>query len=476
MVLALIGGAASFAMASVLVRLILAISSQSIPRSNEVSIDPLVVAFGVLLSVLTGLLIGTLPAMRATASHIWDSLKSTGVSASFGGQHQRGRSMLMVSEIALGCMLLSATALVLRSLWRLVSTDPGFRADHVLTVQLPLPLYKFSDQEKQLPEYRDEMLRRIAALPGVTAVGGSKTLPLYGGGEPYRFDIIDRGGETRHLRPTAGTYIVTQGYFEALSIPILSGRVFTASDLAQKKPAAVINKSTAKTYFAGEDPVGKYLDMGTTKLEIIGVVGDVRNEGLSKPGGTAVYIPSSIASRQKLDLFIRTTGDPLAVANQVRRAIHDFAPEQAITNIAPLEEMVHETQSQPRFFTSVLSSFGVVALLLAALGIFGVTSYNVRERTREIGIRMALGAVRSDVLRMVLRQATILLGLGIAIGLGGAVISARLLSGLLYGTGGSDPVAMASAVIVLSATTLFAALVPARHATRVDPVVALHYD
>jgi putative ABC transport system permease protein len=180
-----------------------------------------------------------------------------------------------------------------------------------------------------------------------------------------------------------------------------------------------------------------------------------------------------MAPRQKLDLFIRTAGEPLAVANQVQRAIHDFEPDQAISNIAPLEQIVHQTQAQPRFFTTVLTSFGAVALLLAALGIFGVISYNVRARTREIGIRMALGAVGSDVLLMVLRQAAILLGLGVGIGLLGAVIFGRLLSGLLYATGGSDPVALTSAVIVLSATTLVAAIVPARRATRVDPVVAL---
>ncbi len=476
MVLALIGGVASFAVAHGLVRLMVAINSQSIPRAAEIRIDPAVVVFGALLSAVTGLLIGTLPALRVTAARIWESLKATGASAGSGAQHLRGRSALMVSEVALACVLLSVTSLVLRSLWKLVNTDPGFDAGHVLAVQLPLPLYKFSDQIKQLPEFRDELLRRIAALPGVIAVGGSKTLPLYGGGEPYQFDVVNASGRTETLRPTGGTYIVTQGYFEALSIPVISGRVFTASDLAQKKPAAVVNQSTARSYWPGENPVGKSLDMGQTKLEVIGVVGDVRNEGRSKPSGTAVYIPSSIAPRQKLDLFIRTSGDPVGMANQVRRAIHDFEPDQAITDISPLEQLVHETEAQPRFFTTILSSFGAVALLLAALGIFGVISYNIRERTREIGIRMALGAVRGDVLRMVFRQAVALLGLGIGIGLLGAVVSGRLLAGQLYGISGSDPVALLSAVVVLSAVALVAAIVPARRATRVDPIVALRYE
>jgi putative ABC transport system permease protein len=216
--------------------------------------------------------------------------------------------------------------------------------------------------------------------------------------------------------------------------------------------------------------------MGETKLEVIGVVGDVRNEGLNKPGGTAVYLPSSLAPRQKLDLFIRTNGNPLMMASQVRRAIHDFEPDQAITDISPLEQLVHGTEAQPRFFTTVLSSFGAVALLLAALGIFGVVSYNVRERTKEIGIRMALGAVREDVLRMVLVQAATLLGLGVGIGLLGTLVSGRLLSGLLYEVSGSDPLALLSAVVVLSAVAMAAALVPARRATRVDPVITLRYE
>jgi predicted permease len=475
MMLALMGGAASFLFARGLITLMLALNRQSIPRAAEIHVDSGVVVFGAALSIAVGLLVGTLAAMRVTASRIWESLKATGTSATSDIHHRRGRSVLMVAQVALACVLLSVTALVLRSLSRLLNTDPGFRADHVLTVQLALPLYKLDDRGKQ-SLYRDELLRRIGSLPGVKAIGASKTLPLQGGGEPYRFDVIDALGRTQRLTPTAGTFIVTQGYFEALSIPVTSGRVFTTSDLAQNKPVAVINQSTARLYWPGEDAVGKSLDMGKDKLEVIGVVGDVHNEGLDKAGGTAVYIPSSLAPRQKLDLFIRAGGDPLAMANEARRVIHDFEPDQAINDISPLEQLLHDSAAQPRFFAAVLSSFGAVALLLAAVGIFGVISYNVRERTNEIGIRMALGAARGNVSRMVFCQAGTLLLLGIAIGLLGALVSGRLIAGLLYGVGSSDPVALVSAIALLSVVAMAAAIVPARRAMRVDPIIALRYE
>jgi putative ABC transport system permease protein len=474
--LALLGGAGSFVVAHWITFAIMALSGDSLPRAAEIHIDAAVAVFGVLLSFLTGLLIGAIPAMRVTSSHVWESLKAMSVATTSDVQQQRGRGALIVSEVALACVLLSATSLVVRSLLKLVNTDPGFNTQHVLVVQLPLPMYKFKSEDKELPLYRDELLRRVAAVPGVVAVGGSKTLPLYGGGEPYGFSVVNRSGQTQQLMPTAGTYIVTQGYFEALSIPVISGRGFTAADLAQNKMAVVINQSTAGTYWPGEDPVGRTIDISKMKLEVIGVVGDVRNEGLNKPSGTAVYFPATLAPRGNLDVFIRTSGDPLSVAGPVRQAIHDFEPDQAITDIASLEQTVHETEAQPRFFTTILSAFGGVALLLAALGIFGVISYNVRERTREIGIRMAVGAVRGDVLRMVLRQAATLLGIGIAIGLAGALVSARFLAGLLYGVGAADPVSLLAAILVLGAVALAAASIPAWRATRVDPMIALRYE
>ena len=298
----------------------------------------------------------------------------------------------------------------------------------------------------------------------MTAVGGSKTLPLYGGGEPYDFKLVNSRGKTENVVPTAGAFIVTQGYFESLAIPVVAGRVFTPADFAQSRPYVIVNRALAQAYWPGEYAVGRDLDFGRRKLEVIGVVGDVRNDGLDKASGTAIYVPASLFTRGKLDLFVRTTGAPLSVAGAVRQAIRNPEPDQAISNIEPLERQVQPTLAQPRFFTMVLSSFGAVALLLAALGVLGVISYSVRQRTHEIGIRMALGASRGVVLAMVVRRVVALLAIGATLGVFGALMCGHLLAGLLYNVHATDPMALLSSVTVLGAVALTAAMIPAARA------------
>jgi putative ABC transport system permease protein len=475
LVLALLGGAISLAVGWWITSLLVSVSGNSIPLPAAIRMDVVVVLFGAALSLAAGWLIGIVPATRLSGRREWESLKSVGLSSTSDVQNRRNRNALIVAEGALAWTLLASSALVLQSLWKLVNTDAGFDASHVLTVQLPLPLYKFSDEDKQSAAYRQELLRRVAAVPGVTAVGGSKTLPLYGGGEPYGFTLTTPSGEA-HVLPTAGAFIVTQGYFEALSIPLVSGRFFREADLVNNRPVIVISRSLAQAYWPGGDPVGSEVSMGKIKLEVIGVAGDVHNEGLDKPVGTALYLPSSLASRSKLDLFVRTSGEPISVAGAVRQAIRDLRPDQAITEIAPLQQDMEETVSQPRFFTAVLSAFGALALVLAALGIFGVISYNVRQRTREIGIRMALGASRSQVLGLVLEQAAKPLAMGAVIGLAGSLIAGRLRAGIMYGLKATDLLALLVSLAVLSTVAIIAAMIPATRATRVDPVVALRYE
>jgi len=473
-VLALLGGLASLLVAKWMCSAVLALSGSSIPRPEEIRMSTSVVLFGLALSFAAGVLIGLIPAMIVSAGRVWQALKATALSASADAGHRRGRDALIVAEVALACVLLAASALVFESLWKLVNVNPGFSPHHVLSVELPLPMYKFPESGKPtIHSYRDELLRRVAAVPGVAAVGGSKTLPLYGGGEPYDFKVVDSRGRTQSVLPTAGTFIVTQGYFEALSIPVLAGRVFTAADLAQDRLVAVINRNLAETYWPGESAVGRLLDFGKLKLEVIGVVGDVRNEGLNVGSGTALYMPENLAPRSKLDLFVRTSGNPLSVAGAVRQTIRSFEPDQAISNIAPLESQVQRTLAQPRFFTIVLSAFGAVALLLAALGVFGVISYNVRQRTHEIGIRMALGASRSDVLGMVVGHAATLLALGAAFGLAGALASGHLLHGFLYGVSAAEPTALLASFVLLGLVALAAAVIPAARAAHIHPMVAL---
>lgn len=477
-VLAGIGGLAALALAPSIASLLLRFSAGSIPRASTVAIDPGVILFAVGLTLVTGVFIGAVPAGRVINSRLADALKAVGVSVTGDTRRQRGRDALVITEIALACMLLVGSGLVLRSLWKLVSTNPGFDSSHVLTVQLSLPEYKYNSSEK-MESYRDELLRRVESVPGVVAVGGGKTMPLFGGGEPYGFSIQDPGRGIVEVTPTSGTYIVTTGYFTALKVPLVSGRVFDDKDFAHHSPVVVINEQLARHFWPGQDPVGKVLHLGksaTSTLEVIGVVGDVRNEGLSQESGTAVYFPESRAPRQKLNLFVRTKSDPMSVAGIIRRTIHDFEPDQAINDMAPLQQVLHETIAQPRFLSAVLSAFGGTALLLASVGIFGVISYNVRQRTREIGVRMALGADRRDVLVMVLRQAIVLIAIGAATGLFLAAFSGRLLAGILYGVNPSDPLVLTAAVTTLTAVAVFAAFIPAHRATRVDPMIALRYE
>jgi len=478
LVLAFIGGTIAFALAPSIAALLLRFSAGSIPRADAVGIDWAVILFAAGLTLLTGFLIGAIPAARVLGRHFVDVLKAASASVAGDTRRQRSRDALMTAEIALACMLLVSSGLVLRSLWKLLSTDPGFNSDKVLTVQLSLPEYKYHPTPK-MEAYRDELLRRVAAAPGVVAAGGSKTMPLFGGGEPYGFSIQDPGRGIVEVTPTSGTYIVTTGYFEALKIPLISGRTFNQKDFADHSTVVVVNRQLAWKFWPGENPMGKFLHLGNSakdKLEVIGVVGDVRNEGLNQESGTAVYIPESRAPRQKLNIFARTSGDPLSTAAAIRRIIHDFEPEQAINDISTLDQVLHETVSQPRFLSAVLSAFGATALILASLGVFGVISYNVRQRTREIGVRMALGADRQAVLQMILRGAMLRIGIGLAAGLILAMLSGRLISGVLYGVSPLDPLALATAVSILALVAFIAAVMPARRATLLDPVVALRYE
>jgi predicted permease len=477
LVLACIGGVGALAIAPWIASLLLTFSAGSIPRPDAVRIDPVVLLFAGGLTVLTGLLIGAVPAAKVVGSHLTESLKAVGVSVAGDARRQRGRDALVVTEIALACTLLVASGLVLKSLWKLMSADPGFDARRVLTVQLSLPLYKYDTPAKE-ESYRGELLRRVAAVPGVIAVGGGKTMPLYGGGEPYQFSIQDPGRGLVDVTPTSGTYIVTTGYFQALGIPLASGRFFNEKDFVDHRAVVMVNQQLARRFWPGQDAVGKFLNLGrgTSKLEVIGVVGDVRNEGLDQESGTAVYFPESLASRQKLNLFVRTKGDPVNAAATIRQAIHDFEPDQAINDMAPLQQVLQDTIAQPRFLSAVLTSFGGTALLLACIGIFGVISYNVRQRTREIGVRVVLGADRRDILFMILRRALLLIATGAGAGLALAILSGRLLARLLYGVSPADPMALAGAITLLALVAVSAALIPALRAASVDPMIALRYE
>lgn len=474
-VLSLLGGALGLLLAGSGVRAMLALSAGTIPRPDEVGVDGRVAVFALLLSLGTAVLFGLVPAIRAARGSTSDTLRDGGR----GGSERRGgrtRAALVLGQTAAAMVLLVGAGLLVNSFWRLTRVDPGFRAENVLLASFDIPVDRYDTPEK-MATYRNELLRRVGELPGVVAVGAAKTQPLRGGGEPYDFTIPGRSGPDATMTPASGTLIVSPDYFKALEIPLLRGRVFVPNDDLPESPAVMlINQAAAKRYFPGVDPVGQTVRLRTFDITIAGVVGDVRNEGLAAEPAPAVYFPFSMAPRLATQLFIRTTGDPVALAASVRQAIHAADPMQPIAQLRTLESAMADTVAQPRFFTILITLFGGVAVLLAALGLYGVVAYSVTRRTTEIGIRMALGAKARDVVGMVVRRSAWPTGAGILAGTVGALLLSRWMASMLYDVRPADPATFSLAAVLLAGIAVLASWLPARRAARIDPTRALRAD
>jgi putative ABC transport system permease protein len=474
LLLSLTGGALGLVLGLWGLDALLAMSGGRIPQSDLIRLDPMVIAFTFLLSVVTGLLFAIVPAFRSTGDSVLPALSDGGRTGTAGRQRQTFRSALVVSQLALAVILLAGAGLMVRSFWRLTHVNPGFEPSQVLTLRISIPESKYPYPDKDAA-YRTELIDRIAALPGVVAVGGSKTAPLRGGGEAYGFAATGKDGSLRELHPRSGAYIVTPNYFRALGIPMIRGRDFSRQD----NPDAfylIVNEAAAREFWPGEDAIGQTVRLGSKNAEVIGVVGDVRNDGLGTEPVSAAYVPISRFSRSNLNLFVRTAGNPLTMAGVVRDAIWAVDRDQPISDLGPLREAVAVTVTQPRFTTTLLALFGALAAALAALGIYGVLSYTVSQRAHEIGIRMALGARARDVLFMVVGQALALTGIGVGIGLLGAAGLTRLLASLLFGTSTTDPLTFAAITLLLVGVALLASYVPARRAARLDPMVVLRSE
>ena len=479
-VLGLLGAAAGLVVAAWSGELILALEPRDVPRLDQIRLDPVVVAFTLGCALLTTVVFGTIPAILATRRSSVVGLREggRGLLSGRGGRMRRG---LAVAEMALAVTLLAGAGLLLRSFSELSRVDPGFRSDSVLVFHLGLPDGRYPEGSPRTMFY-SRMLETLGALPGVQSAAATMAVPLRGFGFSFSFAVDGRPEVPPAQQPTLETRVVTASYFRTLGIPVVSGREFAETDDASAPRVVVISREAVRRHFPGQDPIGQRIRLGWGPAEdkvggiVVGVVGDVKEAGLDEQHPAEVYLPYAQKPVGGMDVVLRTSVPPVSLAPAVRGAVHDLDPDLPVARIEPLARIVSASIAQPRFYTALLTAFAGTALLLAALGLFGVISVGVSQRTREIGVRMALGARSGDVLRLVLREAAILAGVGIAAGLATALALSRTLSTLLFNLGPRDPLTFAAAPLVLLLTTLVAAWVPARRAARVDPIEALRSE
>ena len=482
LLLALVGGALGALVAGGLVDALLALQPQGVPRLSEVRIDRGVLAFAALTSFATSLVFGTLPALQMSRRATAQSLRQGGRGI-LGGPRVGLRGALVVGQIALAMVLLAGAGLLIRSFTLLRHVDPGFDARSALSFRFTLPESAYADDAPRVA-FHDALAARLAALPGVRAVGGVSGLPLAGGSFIISFTIDGRPEPPPAQQPSLAVAIVTPGYFEAMGIGIVRGRALAPGDVETAPQVVVLSEAAVRKHFPGEDPIGKHIRLGLGRGpgkpkaggEVVGVARDVKRQGLGKESAPEIYVAYAQYPVQSMSIVLRTDVPPRSVATAAERALHELDAQLPVSFVLTLEEVVARSISEPRFYTLLLGAFATTALFLAALGLFGVMSYAVAQRTRELAVRLALGARQHELQRMVLREALALGAVGLVLGLGGALLVSRTLTTQLYSVSPNDPATLAAVAGVLLATTVLAGYLPARRATRIDPVVALRAD
>jgi len=473
--LAIMGGALGALLARFGVDLLVSFSQNTLPPTVTVGVDATVLLFTFLISLATGLLFGLAPAFRTLQVNLIESLKEGVRGAGESGLRNRTRNVLVVVESAIAVMLLIGAGLLVRSLIALQGVDPGFDANNVLTMRLDLARNKYDTPEKTA-NFLTELQTRVGSLPGVETVGVISELPLSGQLNDLPFTVEGRPAVTIDQAFGADFRRVNQNYFSALRIPFLRGRNFTEQELRQEEKPIIVSQQLVAQVFPNEDPLGKRLisAIGDTRHEIIGVVGDIRHNSLGSPPVPTMYFPT--IETPFTNLAIRTKSDPLSVAAGVRKEIQAIDPDQPVAAVRPMASWVEQSVAAQRYSTMVLGLFAMLAVVLAATGIYGVMSYTVAQRTHEIGVRMALGARQHDVLKLVVRQGMMLAVIGVALGLIGAFALTRVMSTLLFQVTAKDPVTFVVVAVLLMAVAFVACFVPALRATKVDPLVALRYE
>ena len=479
--LAVLGGAIGLLLAGWSLDLLLSLMPADLPFVAEIGVNRTVFLFTAAVSVLTGILFGLAPAWQVSKSDLNEGLKESGRGGSGGPRRHRIRALLVISEVALSLVLLIGAGLMIRSFARLLAVDPGFKADHVLTAFVSLPASKYSERQAQVAFF-DRLLERLRNVPGVNAAGIVTNIPLYGGSSTG-FDVDGRPEALPGQRPMTDYRLTSPDYFTSMGMRLVKGRAFSHHDNESAPGVVIINETLAARYFAGEDPIGKRLNLSgdpEDRREIVGVIADVRNYGVDAEVKPEVYVPflqsapEYLASQTSaMTIVVRSAIDPTGLAAALREQVQALDKDQPVSAIKTMERYLAESMLPRRFSMLLLGAFAGLALVLAAVGIYGVIAYTVTQRTREIGIRIALGARGGDILRLVFSNAIATTVVGVGIGLGAAFALTRLLQSLLYQVTATDPIVFATIPLLLFAVAAIATYLPARRAMKVDPITAL---
>jgi putative ABC transport system permease protein len=484
--LAAIGGALGVGLAWALLRAIVALMPPyTLPSEAEVGLNAPVLLFTLGATVLAGVLFGCAPALQAVRLNLNDTLKEGGRSGVSAVRH-RVRHALVLAEFSLALTLLAAAGLAVHSFWNLTHVDMGFRTDHLLTFSLPMPSDRLKTPE-QITVFYQQLIERVQALPGVTAVSASTGMPVQGTNFGMPFDIVGKPVADRSQRPGAGFNMVTPGYFPAFGIRISRGRAFTEADSAGGLPVAVVNATFVKRYFSNVDPLTQQISVeqlipGVTNLgppitwQIVGVYENVRNGGPKDEGFPEIDVPFSQSPWPTVSMAVRTAGNPETMNRSIAAVIRSVDPDLPMADVKTMDQLLRESMGEDRFGAVLFGGFALIALFLAAFGIYGVMSFAVAQRTHEIGLRMALGAGQSAVLGLILKEGMTLGLIGLLIGLAGSYGIGRIMRGMWYGIGSLDPIAFSVVAAVMMSSAFLACYLPARRAAQVDPMAALRQD
>ena len=477
--LAVAGGVLGILCAMWGVSLLVKFAPENLPRVDLIKVDRFVLLWTAGVSLLTGVVFGLVPAWQNSRLNLNEVLRDGGRGTSESPGRRRGRAVLVVTELALAVMLVTGAGLLIKSLWRLQQVNPGIEPQGVLTMQYTLRGDRYREA-RSIREFGERLVSQTQSLPGVQAAAISNSLP------PDEIDYssgftIEGQSQRDTSQQIAYFTIVSPDYFRALGIPLRSGRVFTAADSAESPRVALINETLQRGYFAGEDPIGRRINTSISRENpvwniIVGVVGDVKYNGLADDVQPAIYFTTAQEPTWGAFVVKADVSDPLTLTNAIRNEVRKIDPDLPLTNVKTMEDRLSTAVAQPRFRTTLIALFAVVALLLACVGIYGVISYSVTLRTHEIGIRMALGAQRMHVLKMVIGQAIVLTIIGLVLGLSASYALTSLMTTLLYGVKPTDPATFVLTAAILSMTALLASYLPARRATKVDPLEALRYE